>query len=71
MTRRRSAMEGTIGDGRELSLDRGCPLCGGALAIRLTHGSTWSYCDHCKWLSRPRIGFTEGGLQMMHPVAAA
>jgi hypothetical protein len=55
----------------DLCVGKGCPLCGGALSVRKTPGTVWSYCPECRRLSRPRMAVGFQGLLLIHPTAVA
>lgn len=52
---------------RDFSLDHGCLLCGGALAVKLTPGRARTVCIPCRWISRPHLKRGEGGVHVVHP----
>jgi hypothetical protein len=55
----------------DLNVGEGCPLCGGALSVRTTPGTVWSYCAHCRRLSQPKMAMGHQGLLLFHPAAVA
>jgi hypothetical protein len=54
-------------DNRDFSLEEGCLLCGGDLAVRLTAGGARTYCGACRWISRPHMRREGDGLHVLHP----
>lgn len=56
----------------DFTLPDGCLLCDGELAVRATPGGlAYSYCAHCKWLSRPRVRVGRRGmLELAYPTQA-
>ncbi len=54
-------------DSRDFSLEGGCILCGGDLAVRLTPGRARTVCKACRWISRPSMRHAEDGVQVVHP----
>jgi hypothetical protein len=56
------------GPGRaDISVPSGCPLCAGALDLRVTANSAYSYCAHCHWISRSVVSFGPNSLELAHP----
>lgn len=55
----------------DLNVGEGCPLCGGALSVRTTPGTVWSYCSDCRRLARPRMAVGPQGVVFFHPAAVA
>ncbi len=61
---------GTIQTGyerRDFSLEGGCILCGGDLAVRVTAGAARTVCRSCRWISRPHMRHGENGVHVIHP----
>ncbi len=54
-------------EGRDFSLEGGCILCGGDLAVRLTAGSARTVCRSCRWISRPHMHREDDGIRVTHP----
>jgi hypothetical protein len=55
----------------EFTLDEGCLLCGGAVAIRATPSGAHSYCPKCHWLSRPKMRVRGNGLELSYATTAS
>ncbi len=55
------------GDERDFSLEGGCILCGGDLAVRMTAGSARTVCRICRWISAPHMHHGEDGVHVIHP----
>jgi len=56
------------GEGRaDLSVPEGCPLCGGALDLRLTPTTAFTYCARCRWISRSVVAVRSGTVEVGHP----
>jgi hypothetical protein len=55
----------------DLHVGEGCPLCGGALSVRTTPGTVWSYCSDCRRLSRPKMAMGHRGIVFLEPAAVA
>jgi hypothetical protein len=55
------------GEIADFTLPTGCPLCGGELAVRLTPGTSYSYCAHCHWLSRSHVAVGPNSVRVEHP----
>jgi len=63
-------IRGTIhrGEARaDLSVPGGCPLCGGPLDLRVTPSSAFTYCAHCRWISRSFVAVGNGSVEVGHP----
>jgi hypothetical protein len=55
---------------RDVELDEGCILCGGALELRISTNGACSYCRACRWISRPQMQRDEQGhVRVIHPAA--
>ena len=54
---------------RDFSLEGGCILCGGDLEVRITAGTTRTFCRTCRWISRPHMVRGEEGVHVVHPAA--
>lgn len=52
---------------KDFSLEGGCILCGGDLAVRLTPGRARTVCKACRWISRPHMKRDEDGVHVVHP----
>lgn len=57
------------GEIADFTLPTGCPLCGGELAVRMTPGTSYSYCAHCHWLSRSHVAVGTNSVRVEHPPA--
>lgn len=55
------------GEIADFTLPTGCPLCGGELAVRMTPGTSYSYCAHCHWLSRSHVDVGQNSVRVGHP----
>ena len=55
------------GETADFTLPTGCPLCGGELAVRMTPGTSYSYCARCHWLSRSRVAVGPNTVRVGHP----
>jgi len=55
------------GETADFTLPKGCPLCGGELAVRLTPGTGYSYCGTCHWISRSHIAVGPDSVRVGHP----
>jgi hypothetical protein len=55
------------GEIADFTLPTGCPLCGGELAVRMTPGTSYSYCGHCHWLSRSTVAVGQNSVRVGHP----
>jgi hypothetical protein len=53
----------------DISVPSGCPLCGGALDLRVTSNSAYSYCGSCHWISRSVVAMGPHSLELAHPPA--
>jgi hypothetical protein len=65
-------IQGTIdrGEGRaDISVPAGCPSCGGALDLRLTPSSAFSYCAQCHRISRSVVAVGPNSVEVGHPPA--
>jgi hypothetical protein len=69
--RREAENRGTVErDVRDVELDEGCILCGGALELRISAGGARTYCRTCRWISRPQMARDEDGqVHVIHPAA--
>lgn len=54
-------------DPRDFSLEEGCLLCGGDLAVRITASGASTVCTACRWISRPHMRRGEDGVHVVHP----
>jgi hypothetical protein len=54
-------------DARDFSLEGGCILCGGDLAVRVSPGRARTVCKSCRWISRPHMSREEDGVHVVHP----
>ena len=55
-------------DPREFSIEGGCLLCGGDLAVRISAGGGAStVCAVCRWISHPHMKRGEDGVHVIHP----
>lgn len=63
--------ERTAEESRDIRLEGACLLCGGDLVLRVTaEGVAGSYCNRCRWISRPHIDRLGGGnVRLFHPAA--
>ena len=52
---------------RDFSLEGGCILCGGDLAVRLSPGRARTVCVSCRWISRPHMKRVADGVHVVHP----
>lgn len=59
--------QGHDAEARDFSLEGGCILCGGELAVRLTAGSARTVCKTCRWISRPHMSRAGDGIHVLHP----
>ncbi|HVP67650.1 MAG TPA: hypothetical protein VMT17_10355 [Anaeromyxobacteraceae bacterium] len=57
-------------DAAEFTVDGGCVVCGGPMAVRVTPGAARGYCPRCAWISRPLVWQAGGGLAIAHPPLA-
>jgi len=48
----------------DLTLPTGCVACGGDLAVRVTPGKAFAYCEKCHWISRPHVEVYPQGLRL-------
>jgi hypothetical protein len=48
----------------EFSLEHGCPLCGGAVELRVSPEGTRSVCASCQTIGRAEIRRTREGLEI-------
>jgi cytochrome c2 len=63
-------IQGTLdrGQGRaDISVPAGCPLCAGALDLRVTANSAFSYCAQCHRISRSVVAVGPHSLEVAHP----
>jgi hypothetical protein len=51
----------------DISVPQGCPLCGGALDLRVTPNSAFTYCGQCHWISRSVVQVGPHSLELGHP----
>jgi len=51
----------------DVTIPEGCLLCGGELQVRFTPDGTASYCQACRWISRPHVHRENGSVFMAHP----
>lgn len=51
----------------DFSLEGGCLLCGGDLAVRLTPSGARTFCAACRWISRPHLSRGDDGVHVVHP----
>ncbi len=56
---------------RDLTLEKGCLVCGGDLSLRVTHGLARTFCRACGWLSRPQIVREGEKVHFLHPTGVA
>ena len=62
--------ETAAGEFRDIELPGGCILCGGDLTVRITvGGAAASYCERCRWISRPHMHRQQDGVHVVHPAA--
>jgi hypothetical protein len=54
-------------DPRDFSLEGGCLLCGGDLAVRISAGSARTVCPVCRWISHPHMRRDDEGVHVVHP----
>jgi hypothetical protein len=52
---------------KDFTLEGGCFLCGGDLAVRVGPDGTGSCCVHCAWISRPHLVQDGKRVQVAHP----
>jgi hypothetical protein len=55
------------GEARDFSLEGGCILCGGDLAVRVTAEGARTVCMACRWFSRPHMRRSDDGVHVTHP----
>ena len=51
----------------DVRLPGGCILCGGDLALRVRLGTARTFCERCRWISRPHMERHEHGIHIVHP----
>ncbi len=62
--------ETKAGEFRDIELPGGCILCGGDLAVRISAaGAAASFCERCRWISRPHMLRQPDGVHVVHPAA--
>jgi hypothetical protein len=54
-------------DPREFSIEGGCMLCGGDLAVKISATGTATVCATCRWISHPHMRRGEDGVHVIHP----
>lgn len=54
-------------ESKDFSLEGGCILCGGDLAVRVSPGRARTFCKSCRWISRPHMAREEDGVHVVHP----
>jgi len=54
----------------EFTIEGGCVVCHGPMAVRVTPGSTRGYCARCGWISRPIVWQSETGIAVLNPPLA-
>ncbi len=54
-------------ESKDFSLEGGCILCGGDLAVRVSPGRARTVCKSCRWISRPHMRREEDGVHVVHP----
>ncbi len=57
------------GGAKDIRIENGCILCGGDLALRITHGAARTYCAHCGWISKPHLRREGQSVHVIHPAA--
>jgi hypothetical protein len=63
----RHALPAHATDSKDFSLEGGCILCGGDLAVRMSPGRARTVCKACRWISRPHLRREEDGVHVIHP----
>jgi len=63
----RHALPSQVTPSKDFSLEGGCILCGGDLAVRLTPGRARTVCKACRWISHPHMRREEDGIRVVHP----
>lgn len=53
----------------DVRIPGGCILCGGDLSLRVRLGTARTFCEHCRWISRPQMHRHEHGIEVIHPAA--
>jgi hypothetical protein len=56
---------------RDLTVDAGCPTCGGGTEIRIGPWGVRAYCARCARVSRAVVVQGANGMRIFHPAAAA
>ena len=62
-------IQGTLDRGQaraDISVPEGCPLCAGALDLRVTPTSAFSYFGHCHWIARSIVSVGRNSLEVGH-----
>jgi hypothetical protein len=55
---------------RDFTLEGGCIVCEGPLAVRVSPGACRGCCAACGWISRPILWETGTGMSILHPPLA-
>lgn len=63
----RHALPTDASTSRDFSLEGGCILCGGDLAVRMSPGHARTVCKACRWISRPHLRREDDGVHVIHP----
>ncbi len=63
----RHALPSDATPSKDFSLEGGCILCGGVLAVRLTPGRARTVCKACRWISQPHMRREDDGVHVVHP----
>jgi hypothetical protein len=65
--RHEPSTEASPSESKDFSLEGGCILCGGDLAVRVSPGRARTVCKVCRWISRPHMQREEDGVHVVHP----